>query len=124
MNFEIKELKEEYIEGIGKELYEYNVIVDAIFGTGLRGEVREPVRTLIAKINDADMPVVSVDIPSGLSCDDGVVLGAAVKATKTVTFVAAKTGFFQECGQDYIGELIVSDISVPKELIEDHYKKP
>ena len=124
MNFEIKELKEEYIEGIGKELYEYNVIVDAIFGTGLRGEVREPVRTLIAKINDADMPVVSVDIPSGLSCDDGVVLGAAVKATKTVTFVAAKTGFFQECGQDYIGELILSDISVPKELIEDHYKKP
>ena len=124
MNFEIKELKEEHIGEIGKELYEYNVIVDAIFGTGLRGEVREPVRTLIAKINDADMPVVSVDIPSGLSCDDGVVLGAAVKATKTVTFVAAKTGFFQECGQDYIGELIVSDISVPKELIEDHYKKP
>jgi len=58
-----------------------------------------------------------------LSCDDGVVLGAAVKATKTVTFVAAKTGFFQACGKEYIGELIVSDISVPKELIEEHHKK-
>ncbi len=122
MNIERKELQEEYIGKIEKELHGHNVIVDAIFGTGLRGEVREPVRTLIAKINEADIPVVSVDIPSGLSCDDGVVLGAAVKAAKTVTFVAAKTGFFQECGKEYTGELIVSDISVPRELIEYHNK--
>jgi len=124
MNLEIKELQEEHIGKIGKELHSYDVIVDAIFGTGLRGEIREPARTLIAKINEADIPVVSVDIPSGLSCDDGVVLGTAVKATKTVTFVAAKTGFFRECGKEYTGELIVSDISVPKELIEEHHKKP
>jgi NAD(P)H-hydrate epimerase len=124
MNIEIKELQEEYIGKIEKELHGHNVIVDAIFGTGLRGEVKEPASTLIAKINEADIPVVSVDIPSGLSCDDGVVLGVAVKATKTVTFVAAKTGFFQGCGKEYTGELIVSDISVPKELIEDHHKKP
>ncbi len=124
MNLEIKELQEEHIVEIGKELHEYNVMVDAIFGTGLRGEVREPVRTLITKINEANIPVVSVDIPSGLSCDNGSVLGVAVKATKTVTFVAAKTGFFQECGKEYTGELIVSDISAPRELIEDHYKNP
>ena len=124
MNFEIIELQEGHIGEIGKVLDGYNVIVDAIFGTGLSGEVREPVRTLIAKINEADVPVISVDIPSGLSCDDGVVLGAAVKATKTVTFVAAKTGFFQECGKEYTGELIVSDISVPRELIEKYYKTP
>ncbi len=124
MNLEIKELQEEHIGKIEKALHGYNVIVDAIFGTGLRGEVREPIRTLIAKINEADIPVVSVDIPSGLSCDDGSVLGTAVKATKTVTFVAAKTGFFQKSGKEYTGELIVSDISVPKELIEEHQKKP
>ena len=124
MNFEIIELQEGHIGEIGKVLDGYNVIVDAIFGTGLSGEVREPVRTLIAKINEADVPVISVDIPSGLSCDDGVVLGAAVKATKTVTFVAAKTGFFQECGKEYTGELIVSDISVPRELVEKYYKTP
>ena len=122
MNLEIKELQEGHIGEIGKVLDGYNVIVDAIFGTGLSGEVREPVRTLIAKINEAGVPVISVDIPSGLSCDDGVVLGAAVKATKTVTFVAAKTGFFQECGKEYTGELIVSDISVPRELIEKYHK--
>jgi NAD(P)H-hydrate epimerase len=124
MNLDIKELQEELIGEVGKALHDYNVIVDAIFGTGLRGEVREPASTLIAKINEADIPVVSVDIPSGLSCDDGVVLGTAVKATKTVTFVAAKTGFFKGCGKKYTGELIVSDISVPKELIEEHHKKP
>ena len=118
MNLEIKELQEGDIGEIGKALHDYNVIVDAIFGTGLKGEVREPASTLIAKINEADIPVISVDIPSGLSCDDGVVLGIAVKATKTVTFVAAKTGFFQECGREYTGEVIVSDISVPKELIK------
>jgi len=124
MNIEIKELQEEHIGKIEKELHDHNVIVDAIFGTGLRGEVREPIRTLITKINEADIPVVSVDIPSGLSCDDGVVLGTAVKAAKTVTFVAAKTGFFQKRGKEYTGELIVSDISIPKELIEDHHKNP
>jgi NAD(P)H-hydrate epimerase len=50
------------------------------------------------------------------------VLGAAVKAAKTVTFVAAKTGFFKECGREYTGKLIVSEISVPKELIEENQK--
>ncbi len=123
MNLEIKELQEELIGEVGRALHDYNVIIDAIFGTGLRGEVREPARTLIANINEADIPVVSVDIPSGLSCDDGVVLGTAVKATKTVTFVAAKIGFFQGHGKEYTGELIVSDISVPKELIEEYHKK-
>ena len=122
MNLKIKELEEVDIEKIGKKLQGCNIIVDAIFGTGLSGEVREPARSLIMKINETNIPVVSVDIPSGLDCNEGVVLGAAVKATKTVTFVAAKAGFFKECGREYTGELIVSDISVPKELIEEHQK--
>jgi len=122
MNLKIKELQEGDIEEIGKKLQGCNIIVDAIFGTGLSGEVREPARSLIMKINETNIPVVSVDIPSGLDCNEGVVLGAAVKATKTVTFVAAKTGFFKECGREYTGELVVSDISVPKELVEDRQK--
>jgi NAD(P)H-hydrate epimerase len=119
MNLKVNELPGGDIEEIGKELQDCNIIVDAIFGTGLSGEVREPARSLIMKINETNIPVVSVDIPSGLDCDEGVVLGAAVKATKTVTFVAAKAGFFTKCGREYTGELIVSEISVPKELIEE-----
>jgi NAD(P)H-hydrate epimerase len=117
MNIEVKELQTlEDIEGAGKDLQGSTVIVDAIFGTGLRGEVREPIRTLIRKMNATNVPVVSVDIPSGLHCDDGTELGAAVRATKTVTFVAPKVGFFQESGRECTGEFIVTDISVPKEL--------
>ncbi len=119
MNIEIKELQASNINEIEKELHGCNLIVDSIFGTGLSGEIREPVRSLIVNINESNIPVVSVDIPSGLDCDDGTVLGTAVKATKTVTFVAAKTGFFEEYGKEYTGELIVSDISVPRELIEE-----
>lgn len=122
MNLKVNELLEGNMKEIRKELQDCNIIVDAIFGTGLSGEVREPARSLIMEINETNIPVVSVDIPSGLDCDEGVVLGAAVKATKTVTFVAAKAGFFKECGREYTGELIVSDISVPKELIEEHQK--
>ncbi len=122
MNIEIKELQEGDINGIEKELHSCDLIVDAIFGTGLSGEIREPVRTLIVKINESNTPIVSVDIPSGLDCDEGAVLGIAVKATKTVTFVASKTGFFKEFGKEHTGELLVSDISVPKKLIEE-YKK-
>lgn len=122
MNLKVNELPEGNMKEIRKELQDCNIIVDAIFGTGLSGEVREPARSLIMEINETNIPVVSVDIPSGLDCDEGVVLGAAVKATKTVTFVAAKAGFFKECGREYTGELIVSDISVPKELIEEHQK--
>ncbi len=117
MNIEIKELQVDDINRIEKELHGCNLIVDAIFGTGLSGEIREPVRSLIVKINESNAPVVSVDIPSGLDCDEGTVLGTAVKASKTVTFVAAKTGFFKESGKEHTGELVVSDISVPKELI-------
>jgi NAD(P)H-hydrate epimerase len=119
MNLNIKELQNlQDIEGIGKELQECDIIVDAIFGTGLSGEVREPARSLIKKINETNIPVISVDIPSGLDCDEGMALGTAIKATKTVTFVSPKVGFFKGDGRSFTGELIVSDISVPKELID------
>ncbi len=118
MDVEIKELQENDPGGIEKEFRGCNLIVDAIFGTGLSGEIRGPVNSLIERINGSNIPVVSVDIPSGLACDTGIILGTAVKATKTVTFVAAKTGFFKERGKECTGELIVTDISVPKELID------
>ena len=119
MNLNVKELQNlQDIEGIGKELQGRDIIVDAIFGTGLSGEVREPANSLIKKINETNIPVISVDIPSGLDCDEGMALGTAIKATKTVTFVSPKAGFFKGDGKRFTGELIVSDISVPKELID------
>lgn len=100
-----------------KELNRYDIIVDALFGTGLSGEVREPFKTLINGVNNLNKPVVSVDIPSGLDCNNGNVLGAAIKATKTVTFAVSKRGFCLGYGPAHTGEVIVTDISIPKELI-------
>jgi NAD(P)H-hydrate epimerase len=100
-----------------KELNGYDILVDALFGTGLSGEVREPFKTLIHGVNDLNKPIVSVDIPSGLDCNTGKILGAAVKATKTVTFAIAKKGFYLNDGPGYTGKVIVSDISIPRELI-------
>ncbi|OHC08684.1 MAG: NAD(P)H-hydrate epimerase, partial [Planctomycetes bacterium RIFOXYB12_FULL_42_10] len=105
------------VNNILKELRNYNILADALFGTGLSGDVREPFKTLIHGVNNLNKPIISVDIPSGLDCNTGKILGAAIKATKTVTFAIAKKGFFLNDGPSYTGKVIVSDISIPRELI-------
>jgi len=90
-----------------------DMIVDALFGTGLQGELREPYRSLIETINTLKRPVLAVDIPSGLDCDTGQPLGSAVLATCTVTFVAVKKGFLAVPeARRYVGELYVTSIGI------------
>ena len=95
-----------------------DLIVDSLLGTGLAGEVREPTRSLIARINAARAPVLAIDTPSGLCGDTGRVLGGAVKADRTATFAAAKRGFFMGQGPEVVGELHVIDIGVPYQALE------
>jgi NAD(P)H-hydrate epimerase len=92
-----------------------DLLIDALLGTGLTGNVREPYKTLIKGLNSLGSPMLSVDIPSGLDCDEGLPLGVAVKATKTVTFILPKVGFFKNQGPAYVGELVVADIGIPKQ---------
>ena len=90
-----------------------DMVVDALFGTGLQGELREPYRSLIDSINALGRPILAVDIPSGLDCDTGEPLGIAIKAAYTVTFVAVKGGFTASpIARTYIGELYVASIGV------------
>ena len=90
-----------------------NMIVDALFGTGLRGELSGEYQRLIEAINDAGVTTLAVDIPSGLDCDTGEVLGAAIRATYTMTFAAMKKGFVQnERAKEYTGEIFVGSIGV------------
>jgi len=93
---------------------EASVIVDAIFGTGLRGAVREPYNGVIRFLNELNRPIVAVDIPSGLDCDTGKPMGVAVRAARTVSFVAAKKGFANPASTTYTGEVIVADIGAPR----------
>jgi NAD(P)H-hydrate epimerase len=70
-----------------------DMIVDALFGTGLQGPLRDDYHALIDASNVLDIPILAVDIPSGLDSDTGLPLGTAVRAAWTVTFVAVKKGF-------------------------------
>lgn len=92
-----------------------DVIIDAILGTGVRGVVREPLFTAIKMINSSNALKIAVDVPSGLNSDTGEVHGIAVKADITITFHAAKKGLLLDKAREYVGELIVVDIGIPRE---------
>lgn len=110
------------IEDIGQgqgELESAELIVDALLGTGLKGEVREPFLSAIRILNGLGKPVVAVDVPSGLDADTGLPLGSAVRATKTITFVAQKLGFLNDSAKEYLGKLLIGDIGIPKEALNE-----
>ena len=97
-----------------------DMVIDAIFGTGLNGRLRDEHIELIENINAAEIAVMAVDIPSGLDCDTGMALGAAIKAKYTVTFVAVKTGFVAaKESSDHTGEIFIASLGV-----EPSAKKP
>ncbi|MCP1650659.1 NAD(P)H-hydrate epimerase [Pseudomonas nitroreducens] len=95
------------------------VLVDALLGTGLGGEVREPYAAAIGAINASGLPVLAVDIPSGLSADTGQVLGCAVHADLTVTFIGLKLGLFTASGPDQCGELAFDGLDADPALISE-----
>ena len=89
-----------------------DMIVDSLFGTGLRGQLSEEYIRLIESINARNCPILAVDIPSGLDCDTGRSLGAAIEADYTVTFVAVKKGFTTTQADKYTGEIFIASIGV------------
>ena len=91
---------------------EADLLVDGLFGTGLRGQVSDEYQYLIEILNACRCPILAVDIPSGLDCDSGEPLGAAIKAIWTVTFAALKKGFTSACAAPYTGEIYVASIGV------------
>jgi NAD(P)H-hydrate epimerase len=101
--------KEEDLKLIG----EADLIVDALLGTGITGEVKGFMAMLIEWINCKDLPVVSVDTPSGLHCDDGSYQGGCIYADQTVTMAELKRGFLLSPGRELAGQVTVADIGVP-----------
>lgn len=91
-----------------------DIVVDAILGIGISGEVYGIAKAAVEAINDNDAAVVAVDVPSGIHADTGAVLGAAVRADVTVTFGLPKLGLVQFPGAEHCGELRVVDISIPR----------
>jgi NAD(P)H-hydrate epimerase len=98
------------------DLSGYDVILDAVFGTGLSSDVRGPLAVAIGRINASGVPVISVDIPSGISSDGGQVMGAAVQAAATVTFGYPKIGHVTYPGAAHTGDITIVDIGIPPDL--------
>ncbi|MBR5430164.1 MAG: NAD(P)H-hydrate dehydratase [Firmicutes bacterium] len=99
-------------------LWSSDVAIDAIFGTGLHDDVQGINLEVIQMLNESNTPVVSCDIPSGLSSVSGKPLGDAVKADTTVTFGYCKLGLVLSQARPYVGKLVVADISLPEQVEE------
>jgi ADP-dependent NAD(P)H-hydrate dehydratase / NAD(P)H-hydrate epimerase len=103
---------------VRRDLEKVDLIIDGIFGTGLDAEVRGYYREVIEHLNRLQKPKIAIDIPSGLSANTGKPLGAALRATLTLTFGLPKVGLLIPPGTEYAGELKLVDISLPRRLIE------
>ncbi|MFM2483158.1 NAD(P)H-hydrate dehydratase [Celerinatantimonas sp. YJH-8] len=98
------------------EASDADLIIDGLLGSGLKGAVREEALKLIEQINATTVPVLALDIPSGLHADTGQPLGAAVKAAATVTFIGVKRGLLTGQAPQYCGELFFSDLGLASVL--------
>ncbi len=101
---------------LGEMLRGADVIVDALFGTGLRRALGDEVVHIVAQINAAHQPVLAVDLPSGLSSDTGVAVPVAVRAECTCTFIGLKFGQWTGQGPEFCGDLEFDDLDVPPEI--------
>ncbi len=95
-----------------------DLVIDGLLGTGLSSEVTGPYRTVIDLVNQSGKPIVAVDIPSGLHADNGAVMGAAVRASLTVTFGLPKLGLYTGAGIDHAGVVTIVDIGMPPSYTE------
>ena len=94
-------------------------IVDALLGTGARGEPRPPLDAVIDQLNGASAKRLAVDLPSGLDCDTGAAARHTIRAAETCTFVAMKRGFTIPGAAQYTGRIHVLDIGAPRCLVEE-----
>ena len=95
------------------------IVVDALLGTGAKGPLRPPVRHWVVRLLELGLPVIALDIPTGLDADTGCVEGPAVRALATLTFAAPKIGFAKEKGPEHTGRVHVVDISIPRFLYDE-----
>lgn len=109
---DITEISE--FEPVEDALLECDLVVDALFGTGIRGDITGLAGEIIDAINNSGLPVVSVDLPSGLNADTGEIGGRCIEATATVTFALPKIGLATYPGAKYAGDVSVAEIGIPE----------
>ncbi|NLS44950.1 MAG: NAD(P)H-hydrate dehydratase [Firmicutes bacterium] len=123
MGIEVEELRADGLPTAKIAVSMSDLTVDAVFGTGFRGDIDGYTSRIIDIINKSGRPVVAVDVPSGLDSSTGKVGLKCVRATHTITFGLPKAGLFLYPGADYVGELTIADIGLPRFLLTDNNLK-
>src|SRR5213593_1555608 len=100
------------------ELSDCTLIVDAIFGTGLNAPVSGLIESVIADVNASGIPVVAIDLPSGLSADSAEPIGPSIEAGLTITLAAPKLPLVLPPGETRAGDIVIADIGIPAEVLE------
>jgi ADP-dependent NAD(P)H-hydrate dehydratase / NAD(P)H-hydrate epimerase len=108
----------ERCDSIEKLLKNSDILIDGLFGFGLERDVTGDLAEAIARINQSSLPVISIDLPSGLHTDTGKVLGIAIKATYTFCLGLWKLGLLQDRALDYVGKAQLIDFDIPLTAIE------
>lgn len=110
-----------------------DLIIDALLGIGLKAAVKEPIASAITQINESHLPVLSLDIPSGLDANTGHIMGVCVRATATITFIGKKRGMVTLEGPEHCGEVLCNDLGISSclnkllpaaHLLEKHFSLP
>lgn len=91
---------------------DFDLVIDGLLGTGFSGALREPMRKVLARVNQADAPVVAIDLPSGLDANSGIASEDCIEADYTVTFIAPKVGLLIADGPDHTGHLLLAGLSI------------
>ncbi len=99
-------------------VFHADVIVDALLGTGLKGEVTGVFEQAIEAVNASEAFVLALDVPSGIDADSGSILGCAVQADATITFIGLKPGLFTHQAPAYCGEIKINSLNIPDALFE------
>ncbi|MFH1563193.1 MAG: NAD(P)H-hydrate dehydratase [Nitrospirota bacterium] len=116
----VKEILDE--NELGREkanILHAEVIIDAILGTGTSGEIEGWLANVINFLNQINIPIIAIDIPSGLDADTGFPLGVCIRAEVTWTLGLPKIGLLLYPGAEFAGEISLVDISLPEQLVED-----
>jgi hydroxyethylthiazole kinase-like uncharacterized protein yjeF len=106
-------------EKVGIELQECDLLIDALLGTGISKQVKDNYARVIDFMNRSSVPILSIDVPSGVNADTAEVMGGAVEAAMTVTLGLPKVGLLFQPGRAHAGDLSVGDIGIPVEVIEE-----
>ena len=100
------------------EISQCTLIIDAIFGTGLKSPLAGMLETVVADVNASDIPIVSIDLPSGVSADTAHLIGDCIDASMTVTLAAPKLPLVLPPGEAFSGDVVIADIGIPYDVID------